>query len=68
VCDALRSLLANRPRVTTRTAAPRKGYGVALDGLFEGNRLEPEAIRTLRRNLERKAIRHAADPTPSVYP
>ena len=49
--------------MTTGAAAPLKTYGIALNGLFERDWLEPEAIRALRRNLERKAIRHASDPT-----
>ena len=60
-------LFANRPGVITHATAPLKVHGVALDRLFERDRMEPEAIRTLRWNLEREAIRHAADPTPSVY-
>jgi hypothetical protein len=65
-CDALRSLLANWLKVITHAAAPLKDHRIALDGLFQGNRLVAVAVRALRRNLQRETIRHAADPTSSV--
>jgi len=53
--------------MTTRSAAPLKDHRVALNGLFQGNRVVAVTVRALSRNLEREAIRRGADPTPSVY-
>ena len=66
--EALSGLFANRPRVITRAAAPLKDHRVTLNGLFEGNRVGAVAVRTLRRNLQRQAIRHKSDLNPSVAP
>ena len=49
--DVLRSLFANRRRVTTSAATPFKTHGVVLDRLLQRDRVEVAAIRALRRNL-----------------
>jgi hypothetical protein len=66
--ESLSGLFANRPDVITQAAAPLQNHRVALHNVFERDRVVAMALRALRRNLQRQAIRHRPDLNPSVAP